>query len=56
MHFPVLKITTLLARPLVCRGNLCFRGFRRVKSNTWNLRRILIFSSEKRDKKVHRKF
>ena len=56
IYFIVLKITTLLARPLVCRGKLCFRGFRRVKSFAWNLRRILIFRSEKCEKRVRRKF
>jgi hypothetical protein len=45
------KFTTLLARPFVLRGKLCLRVFRIVKNNTWNLKRTLIFSSEKAKKK-----
>ena len=38
--------STLLAKPVV-RGKLCFGDFRRVKNDTSNLRRALIFSCEK---------
>ena len=46
-HCPI--FTALSARSLVFEGKLCFWDFRRVKNNTSNLRRILIFCSEKRE-------
>jgi hypothetical protein len=51
------KFTTLSARPLLPRWKLCFRYFRRVKNNTSNFRRTLIFfSGEKMWKNLRLKF
>jgi hypothetical protein len=44
------KFTTVLARPRVLRGK-CFRDFKRVKSNTSNLRCTLNFQLKKCEKK-----
>jgi len=46
-----LKLTTHLARSLVLQAESRSRNFIRVKSNTSKLRRTLIFSSEKCEKR-----
>jgi len=49
IHFTVIEISFVLARPFVLRGNLYFLDFRRTKNNTRNLRDALIFNSQKCD-------
>jgi hypothetical protein len=55
-HFTLRKMYCCLAKPLILRGKWCVQDFRRVKNNTSNLRPILIFSSEKKMKKMRFKF
>jgi len=50
------KFTAVLARSLVLRGKLCFRNFRRVKDNTSNSIRTIIFNSERREEWLRLKF